>query len=189
MIFLLGQLRTREIESQHVTTFLIPERYFLEGVAQRFIEIARQSLEERARVIKALARIVDDPGAQTEMLFATRWHFAIRVLADMKAVEAIDVLVKDIRVTGLTAIVLMNHRPVFSAVISIGRPAVPRLTQTLSEDDAAVRRDSVYALGEIGGSDAKKALEQALKKEADEDTQKAISSALTNIAYSNIIAD
>lgn len=49
--------------------------------------------------------------------------------------------------------------------------------------------EAAYALGGIGGSKAKKALEKALEKETSEDMRKAISSALTDIAYSNLRED
>lgn len=191
VIYLLRQLQTRLVETPSgVTTFLFPERDVHERVSLRLIEIARQSPEDRAMVIKALAQIVDDPGAPMELPFASRWHTAVRLLADLKAVEAIDVLVRNICETGQPVVIIsLHHRPVFSSIIRIGRPAVPRLILALSDDYFSIRREAAYALSAIGGNKAKEALEQAFEIETEEDVLKAISTALTTIAYSNPIAD
>jgi epoxyqueuosine reductase len=46
--------------------------------------------------------------------------------------------------------------------------AVPALSRALEDEEALVRSHSAWALGEIGGGEARAALERALRREPDE---------------------
>lgn len=60
----------------------------------------------------------------------------------------------------------------------IGPEAVHKLIGALSDSNASTRGRAASALGKIGGADAKKALEQALSSERDEDVIRSIKIAL-----------
>jgi HEAT repeat protein len=100
------------------------------------------------------------------------------LLGQVKAVEALDVLIACINCNdgmhGLSA----YRFPAFRALIMIGPEAVPKLVKALSDSAASTRGRAASALGEIGGADAKKALEQALISERDEDVVRSIKIAL-----------
>ena len=56
--------------------------------------------------------------------------------------------------------------------------AVPALTQALSDSEPLVRRHAAWALGRLGGHDARIALQHALRSESDETTLREIENAL-----------
>ncbi len=156
-----------------------PSLEIQQQVPQRLLEIANESTESRTTVIKALIKVVDKPRAKKRFMISHQWLTAIDVLGRLKATEAIDVLTKNINETdpGLT-MVYVFHGPAVVALAQIGEPAVPRLVKALSRKKAAVRRESAYTLGLIGGSDAERALEKALKKEKNKDVIHFIKAAL-----------
>lgn len=55
---------------------------------------------------------------------------------------------------------------------------VPHLAAALADDSAVVRRHAGWALGRIGGEEARRALEQRLEIESDDDTRREIETAL-----------
>ena len=61
------------------------------------------------------------------------------------------------------------------------RQAVPALTGALNDEEALVRGHAAWALGRIGGEEAKQALEIALLAEEDQEAQKEILCALADI--------
>jgi epoxyqueuosine reductase len=61
------------------------------------------------------------------------------------------------------------------------RQAVPALTGALNDEEALVRGHAAWALGRIGGEEAKQALEIALLTEEDQEAQKEILCALADI--------
>src|ERR1044072_7673169 len=63
---------------------------------KRLLEIARESPESRAAVIKALIKVVDSPKPKKRFMISHQWLTAIDVLGRLKATEAIDVLTKNI---------------------------------------------------------------------------------------------
>ena len=72
------------------------------------------------------------------------------------------------------------QRNVCVALGNIGDPvAVPALTTALNRGDELVRAHAAWALGKIGGEDARSALERALESEEDESIREEIASALT----------
>ena len=71
------------------------------------------------------------------------------------------------------------QRNVCVALGNIGDPvAVPALITALNEGAALVRSHAAWALGKIGGEDARIALERATEAEEDEDVREEIASAL-----------
>jgi len=143
--------------------------------------MARASAQSRQQVIRELVKLV--AGSEPVLRASSTahydaWSFAAELLGQVKAVEALDVLIACINCNnGLHG--LSSYRyPAFRALIMIGPEAVPKLIEALSKSDASTRSRAAAALGEIGGADAKKALEQALNSERDEDVIRRIKIAL-----------
>jgi hypothetical protein len=110
-------------------------------------------------------------------LIATKWVAAVRLLGELRATEAIDALVENLDQSGQNAVTLsINFRPVRGAVIKIGEPAIPRLISALSNPKPSIRYEAAWALNEIGGSEAMKALKSAAASESDEYVQRAFKS-------------
>ena len=132
-------------------------------------------------------RVLEDPTAKKEMLLATRWITAVRLLGALKATEAIDSLIENLDETGQTAIVVsISFRPVTSALINIGNPALPKLIEALSHQKPSIRREAASAIAGIGGNKAIKALERAATTETDQDVLTTINAVLPNKSPANI---
>jgi HEAT repeat protein len=143
--------------------------------------MARTSAQSREQVIRELVKLVGGSEAvlrASSTVHYDAWSFAAELLGQVKAVEALDVLIACINCNdgmhGLSA----YRFPAFRALIMIGPEAVPKLVKALSDSAASTRGRAASALGEIGGADAKKALEQALISERDEDVVRSIKIAL-----------
>jgi HEAT repeats len=112
------------------------------------------------------------------------WPFtgaaAASLLASLKATEAIDILIRSLHLDA-QGFISINHHPICSAIIQIGKPAVPKLIEALSNERPKIRSESASALGSIGGDEAKKALEDALKTEGDESVRRVIAGTLTEM--------
>lgn len=139
--------------------------------------------ESRPRVIHELVKLVQ--GSERKLRTTSRahydaWSFAAELLGKLKATEAVDVLIACIDCNNGMGGLSAHRFPAFRALIMIGSEAIPKLTEALSNTRPSTRSRAALALGEIGGSDAKKALEHALLSERHEDVVKSIQIALRN---------
>lgn len=140
--------------------------------------LARKS---RQQVVQESIKLMQESEPRLRMTTQAHydaWRFSAELLGELKATEALDVLIACIScnngINGLSA----YRFPAFRALIMIGPEAVPKLISVLSDNDAATRSRAALALGEIGGSDATKALENALVSERDQDVVMSIQIAL-----------
>ena len=77
------------------------------------------------------------------------------------------------------------QRNVCVALGNIGNPvAIPSLSGALGSDSSLVRQHAAWALGRIGGDDARDALRSALEEEPDEDVIEEIELALSDLVAS-----
>jgi HEAT repeat protein len=67
--------------------------------------------------------------------------------------------------------------------------AVPHLIERLHDPDDEVRMAAVWALSEIGGEDARNALESILEETEDEDELDLIEDALENLEFTEMVDD
>jgi HEAT repeat protein len=142
--------------------------------------LARKS---RQQIVNELIKLME--GSEPKLRITSQahydaWSFAAELLGELKATEALDVLIACIScnngIHGLSA----YRFPAFRALITIGPEAVPRLISALSDSNASTRSRAALALGEIGGTDATKALENALVSERNQDVVISIQIALRN---------
>jgi hypothetical protein len=61
----------------------------------------------------------------------------------------------------------MSQQPALEGIVRMGPLAIPKLKLLLRNDDSLTRYYTVYCLYEIGGSSARRILQQALPMESD----------------------
>jgi hypothetical protein len=118
-------------------------------------------------LIDAMAQTTDPKGNEYENFFL--WLHGASLLADLKATEALDLLIANIDFTdGWSAIIKESHTPALIAIVRIGQPALPKLQITLTNDPVPYRRQfAAFAIASIGGGQARTALKSALPTETD----------------------
>lgn len=90
------------------------------------------------------------------------WRNGADLLADLRATEALDLLVANLMVTDGQSISL-SHFPAVDAVTRIGEAAVPKLQRVISEDlNPYTRKLAVYCIASIGGARTRTVLTKAL---------------------------
>ena len=125
----------------------------------------------RAQVVHALIAGLERASQQTtnknESYFF--WENGASLLADLNAIEALDLLIANIDLTdGWSASISAAHFPALVAVVRIGTPAIPKLQMVLHADSNAIRRKfAAFCLGYIGGVQARKSLSTAVPDETD----------------------
>ncbi|HEU4386391.1 MAG TPA: ankyrin repeat domain-containing protein [Blastocatellia bacterium] len=143
-------------------------------VRARILEMANQSPESRKVVIERLIDVTADPAAQDQGTLADAWMTAVNVLGELRATEAIDVLVENLDRTGQNGIILSIHiKPVSSALENIGAPALPKLIQALSQAKPSIRIETAWVLFSIDKQVARAALEAACESEKDDSVKNA----------------
>jgi HEAT repeat protein len=90
----------------------------------------------------------------------------------------LDVLIACIDCNNGLSGLSFDRFPALKAITMIGPEAVPKLTEALRDGRPTTRSYAAVALGEIGGSDAKKALDHALLSERDKEVVISIQIAL-----------
>lgn len=134
--------------------------------ARTLLSIADESTEARERVVRELIRLLETPVIQ-DGDYSAVWSCACSVLASLKATEAIDVLSNNLDKQHRSISLSLLAYPSASALVKTGEKAVPKLKEQLLRTDPrfGVRVLAAQALGEIGGEDAKEALEAGLSTE------------------------
>jgi hypothetical protein len=96
------------------------------------------------------------------------WLEGSELLGDLKAIEALDLLISHLGMTDGGFSTTMSHQPALSGVIKIGSRAVPKLEAVLANNpDAGMRWSVIYCLSLIGGRTALTALRHAQQRETD----------------------
>ena len=135
----------------------------------QILTIAKESEENRVKINQRLTAVL----GQRQTPSAT-WYDVADLLGELKATEAISELVRQLNYNDGSVGLSNSHWPAVRALIKIGDAAVPELARALNEGTESIRGFAAQALGQIGGSEAKRALEGALKIERDESIRDAI---------------
>ena len=140
------------------------------AVTKTLAEASHQSPECRTAVITTLIRAMDKP----ELNFLTDrssfflWSNGSKLLGELKAVEALDLLIQHLELNDGGFSASMKHQPAVAGVVLMGSLAVPKLSQALKDSKSRnLRLAAALCLVEIGGSEATSALAQALTSETD----------------------
>jgi len=148
---------------------------------------AKTSPECRTQIVEALIRALEqaskDNMNQNEKFFL--WQSGAGLLAELRATEALDLLITNINLTdGWSASLSEYHVPALAAILKFGVPAIPKLQTVLSKDsDPSKRIFAALAIASIGGSQARMALTSALPSETDPCVKKFVDVSLQ--AFSN----
>jgi hypothetical protein len=139
----------------------------------------------RKQVVTNLMSAMDQPGLDltsgTPQFFI--WHYGARLLGDLRAIEALDLLIANFDLHDGSGFPL-NHHPALNSVIDMGEIALPKLQTVLKEHpDRNTRRYAVFCIALTGGRSAHQILSQALKDEADPCVASCIQASLT--AFNN----
>ena len=140
-------------------------------VSESLLRKAKVGSGCRKQIVEALittmAQTTDPKGNQYENFFF--WLSGASMLADLKATEALDLLIANIDFTDGWSIQLTeNHTPALAAILRFGVLAIPKLQIVLMGDTVLSRRQfAAYAIAYIGGAQAKTALKSALPRETD----------------------
>lgn len=122
-------------------------------VLDTLLIIASKSEECRRQVVEAAVNVMSDPEAKEESSIAHRWLTAVYVLGELRATEAIDILVKNLDQTGQNGVIMSLHfHPVATALAKTGEPAIPRLIEALADENIDIRRQAASTLATIGGT-------------------------------------
>jgi hypothetical protein len=155
--------------SESVATLKLQGGPAVTKVYESLLNKARTTPGCRTEIVQALIRSLEqatEPAANHfENYFL--WQHGSGLLADLKATEALDLLIANINLTdGLST--SLSHCPALVAILKIGEPAIPKLEIALAKDPVSYRRSfEVLAIAYIGGAEAKKALTRALSRETD----------------------
>jgi hypothetical protein len=140
-------------------------------VSEALLAKARTTPECRTKVLTALMRAMDQASKDTTNRNEnySLWQHGADMLAELKATEALDLLIANIDLTdGWSTSLSEHHVPALAAILKIGAPAIPKLETVLSKDSDRSRRIfAALAIAYIGGRQAKKALTSALPGETD----------------------
>ena len=154
----------------------------------RLIDDAKKSSECRKRVISAVMQAMDDPRtdlSQDRPSFFL-WHYGAEILSTLKAEEALDLLIAHLDVHDGTLFPL-HHHPALVNVIRMGAIALPKLEAVLRQsENPNSRHYAVFCIAEIGGSDAKRILSEALSSESNKCVRNFIRASLDALDSSSL---
>jgi len=134
------------------------------------LDNARRSPRCREQVIAALMSAMDKPNLDFRRDQASYylWSDGAKLLGDLKAAEALDLLISHLDLNDGTSSVNMIHQPALGGVIRMGSIAIPKLEAVLRRSpDRNMRRYAVFCIARIGGQSGKRALKHALPSESD----------------------
>ncbi len=144
-------------------------------IANEFVAWSSKSEKNRQLAIQELLRTVDEyKDAKTGEDYEL-WSGAARTLGELKAIEAIDILGDCLGCNNLIGGFVIERFPAAYAITKIGKPAVPKLLETLNQKFE--KKDSSHflaaiALSEINrrekfNNNEKEILKRLLKTEKD----------------------
>ena len=154
---LVKKLAWKTIPNGSGVIFQPPKERDREQVPKGLLKIAKKSPSGRVAVIKAIIKTLEDPNSRGDGMFAYRWLTAVYLLGELKAVEGIDALIKNLDFKGQNGIVLsINIRPASNALIKIGRPSIPKLMAALSDSNPEISSEAAVTLSVIEEEEKRK---------------------------------
>jgi len=145
------------------------------------LNASKQSSGCRNKIVEALMKAMDKPNLDfnrdTDSYYL--WRNGGDLLGDLKATEALDLLISHLNLSTAFFSSSMNHQPALQAVIKMGSIAIPKLTEVLRHNpDPKMRYSAVYSIATIGGESAVAVLREALVSESDECAKRLIQASL-----------
>ena len=141
------------------------------------LQQSKRSLACRSEIIRLLAQ---EMKIRNQDFIADRasynlWFHGSVLLGDLKAVEALDLLIEHLDWNDGSFSASLAHQPAVLGIEQMGVVAVPKLSVALQHHERRnVRLAAALCLLDIGGPEAMKALSQALRSESDPCVRKLI---------------
>jgi HEAT repeat protein len=144
--------------------------------------LAEESIEVRRRAMESVAYACTPEALDALEIAYSDQDDTMRLSAIMGMGRSCDLRWREIILEELrNPAAAMRYEAALAAGEMMLRAAVPRLGQLLEDADTQVRDAAIWALGQIGGAQAKQLLLE-LHEEADEDTQAVVEEALAEQA-------
>jgi len=144
----------------------------VDGATSKLERAARVSKSCRARVLHVLTTALAQPAVPNALgndpqRYAL-WKHGAALLVEVRATEALDLLIENLAVTdGLST--SLSHYPSVGALIDLGEVAIPKLQVVLAKDQNRYRRQfAVFCIASIGGDSAKDVLTGVMPGETNE---------------------
>lgn len=135
---------------------------------RKLCKLAKESVQDKIIIVNKVSDMLRDPHLFNSAGGWAIWYDGAYLLGDLKAEEAIDVLVEHLDYNNGMGFSL-GHVPAAWALTEIGAPAVPKLKQALLwSPNPNIRQNAARALMKIGGAEADQAVKAALMTETDE---------------------
>ena len=148
-----------------------------------FINAAGKSAQCKQQIVSLIMQAMDKPGLDIRRNQGDYylWREGSTLLGELKATEALDLLISHMGMSDGEWSVSMVHQPALGGIIEMGPIAIPKLTVVLGSQDPAMRHDAVYCIAQIGGPAALRVLKQALPSESDKCIQRFIQASLKSL--------
>jgi hypothetical protein len=179
---------TNDKHIQNLITFLSSNDEDERSNAQiELISLAGESSQTRKAIIDELILSVQRLNIENRMILDTKnfhhWSSVCQIFGKLEATEAIDLLIRYIYWNNGMASDKSYNRPAEGALAQMWPASFPKLFDALVHNDKQIIRGRIaLLLGSMGGPNAKQALEQAIKTEADKGVLYNIKLALATIA-------
>jgi hypothetical protein len=150
--------------------------------AKVLLERSNASQGCRKQVIDALIQAMDKPHLRfvSDRRSYLLWLNGSAILGDLKAVEALDLLIDHLDLADGSFSASMIHQPAVLGVKAMGVLAVPKLGIALRQHASRnVRLAAALCLADIGGEEAVSVLTQALGTESDQCIRRFITLSVT----------
>lgn len=137
----------------------------------RLLFLGKDSPQCRKEIISELLRAMDkqDLNFLTDRASYFLWSKGSAILGDLKAVEALDLLIEHLDLNDGFFSASMSHQPAILGVEKMGVVAIPKLGFALQHHpNRDIRLAAALCLVDIGGVEAMDALKQALGSETDQ---------------------
>jgi hypothetical protein len=148
-----------------------PSARVQQQVPMALVSIANRSPEARDKVIRGLIELLEENANGGEDI---AFYTACELVGKLRAVEAIDTLVKYVDYQPDRIGASLNYKPAVKGLIQIGEDAIPKVAEAfmsrkshLHRNNHLLRVNAMTALKHIGGTQAKKALETVCSVEQD----------------------
>jgi HEAT repeat protein len=134
-------------------------------------EYSKESTVCRQQIIEALVLAMSKPNLNfiTDQFTYRLWLHGSILLGDLKAVEAIDLLIEHLDLNDGAFSASMVHQPAILGLTGMGELAVPKLGIALEQSaNRNIRLAAAFCLIDIGGPEAIDAMKRALNSESDQ---------------------
>ncbi len=141
-----------------------------EQTAKTLLLYANKSTDCRTAIINQLIEAMDKPNPNflADQRTYHLWSTGAALLGELKAVEALDLLINHLDLNDGHFSASGVHQPAVFGIRKMGSLAVPKLEEALSHNaNRNIRLAAAWCLSDIGGKDAKHSLKHALESESD----------------------